>query len=229
MQMRGPPIRAGIASRLSAVDGVTVVAHNACVADLLDALGDDLSTIDVVVIECDNGSHLDVDRSVAAIAQRAPEAGIVGVHSDLTAQRIEDLRRRGVRCLVDRSSGVDSLAAAVVDPGRPTRRRWLTPTIGPLPLSEDESRVLSCIAEGHTVREIAVELGISARAVEAHKQRAYAKLGVQNQAHAVSAALRGHQLPAPSIVDLRLGDIRQTDIKPIDLHPLPATGTEPTP
>jgi two-component system nitrate/nitrite response regulator NarL len=47
-------------------------------------------------------------------------------------------------------------------------------------LSERETEVLSKIAEGKTNREIAVELGISVRTVETHRERMMHKLQIHN-------------------------------------------------
>jgi DNA-binding NarL/FixJ family response regulator len=148
-------------------------------------------SIDVVVLECDDDA---TDERIRAIRTAFDDVAVVGVHSDLPAARIRALRDAGARCLVDRSSGLDALVAAVFDPHRATRRRWVTPSIGPVALSSRETDVLSLVADGLTVREIAERLGVSNRTVEGHKQRAFAKLGVQNQSHAVSVAMRSSQI-----------------------------------
>ena len=202
-------VRAGVASCLSAVDHLNVVVSAGTIADLLEALAARPDDVDVVLIECDGP---DADVTVARLLKSMPDVGIVGLHSDLSSARIAELRESGVRCLVDRASGMASLADALLDPLRATRRRWLAPTIGPLPLTEREAQVLAFISEGRTAKEIADVLGISGRTVEAHKQRAYTKLGVQNQAHAVSAALRAKQLPAPTLVDTRVWPANESPV-----------------
>jgi DNA-binding NarL/FixJ family response regulator len=50
-----------------------------------------------------------------------------------------------------------------------------------------ETQVIGALAEGLPTGEIADVLGIAAKSVDHHKQRAYAKLGVRNAAHAVAA------------------------------------------
>ena len=49
---------------------------------------------------------------------------------------------------------------------------------------------MELVGLGYKAREISVELGIATKTVENHKQRIFSKLGVQNQAHAVSIAVR---------------------------------------
>jgi DNA-binding CsgD family transcriptional regulator len=45
------------------------------------------------------------------------------------------------------------------------------------------------IAKGLATAQVAVSLGITRKSVENHKQRIFAKLGVQSQAHAVAVAV----------------------------------------
>lgn len=63
-------------------------------------------------------------------------------------------------------------------------------------LTQREREILSRIAEGMSSLQVATSLGISHRTVENHKQRIFAKLGVQSQAHAVAVALVSGDLPA---------------------------------
>ena len=57
-------------------------------------------------------------------------------------------------------------------------------------LTGREADVLALVGAGRTSRQISAELHISPKTVENHKQRIFGKLGVQNQAHAVSVAMR---------------------------------------
>jgi DNA-binding NarL/FixJ family response regulator len=78
-------------------------------------------------------------------------------------------------------------------------------------LSAREVEILRAISAGHTTREISAQLKISSKTVDNHKQRIFAKLGVQNAAHAVAAVARAagplapdvahgsHLLPAPEL------------------------------
>lgn len=62
-------------------------------------------------------------------------------------------------------------------------------------LTQRERQILRRVADGMSSFEVAASLGISARTVQNHKQRIFAKLGVQSQAHAVAVALAARQLP----------------------------------
>ena len=57
------------------------------------------------------------------------------------------------------------------------------------PLSPREREVLLLVAEGLGGKQVARALGISPKTVEHHKTRAFAKLGVPNQAAAVAALM----------------------------------------
>lgn len=82
---------------------------------------------------------------------------------------------------------ISALAQALV-PGAPggRRRRGLTPR---------EREVLTLAAAGLTANQVASRLGISVKTVEQRKGRAFAKLGVTNQAAAIRVALSSGQGP----------------------------------
>ena len=61
---------------------------------------------------------------------------------------------------------------------------------GGAPLTAREIQVLQFIGAGCTSRQIGDHMRVSHKTVENHKQRIFGKLGVQNQAHAVSVAFR---------------------------------------
>jgi DNA-binding CsgD family transcriptional regulator len=57
-------------------------------------------------------------------------------------------------------------------------------------LTDRESRVLRRIAEGHSNKEIATELGLSIKTVETYKMRACDKLGLRRRADIVRFAVQ---------------------------------------
>jgi DNA-binding CsgD family transcriptional regulator len=66
--------------------------------------------------------------------------------------------------------------------------------------------ILSLVAAGLTSAGVAGPLTISHKTVENHKQRIFAKLDVQNQAHAVSVAMRIGILRPDRVMELAGGD-----------------------
>jgi DNA-binding CsgD family transcriptional regulator len=127
------------------------------------------------------------------------------VYSNMERHHANEITRAGVDVLVASGGGIDPLLHAVRDGAARTDLSWLdTPSNSgaePLaPLTDREREVLRMVGTGHTTREIALRLGISAKTVENHKHRIFSKLGVHNQAHAVSIAMRAGILTPGSVV-----------------------------
>ncbi|MGH2589622.1 MAG: response regulator transcription factor [Actinomycetota bacterium] len=165
-----------------------VVAHRqAMVAEgIAAALGDYPGIVPVGVAT----SAAEAERSAALAEAAALDEDLPGATS--AAWR---LRKRGVRVVmlgvVGRSDDDDgivvstdariaALAEALV-PGTPA----VPPSVAVL--TGRERQILELVAEGMAGKQVARHLGISAKTVERHKTRMYSKLGVSNQAAAVSA------------------------------------------
>jgi DNA-binding NarL/FixJ family response regulator len=126
------------------------------------------------------------------------EVAIVDAEMDGSVDLARGLRRRGARvvmlgtpgseddgvCVSPRDS-IATLAAALMPGSRPRRRGTR------LPITAREQEILSLAGRGLAAKQIAGHLGISAKTVESHKSRAYKKLGVPNQAAAVSLVTAG--------------------------------------
>jgi DNA-binding CsgD family transcriptional regulator len=96
---------------------------------------------------------------------------------------------------MDAGDALDALLRAVRQPRYlsgssrpPTRGSSADGLVGDV-LSEREVDILRLVAAGCTAAEIGQRLGISSRTVEAHKTRAFGKLGVEGQGAAVATAL----------------------------------------
>jgi DNA-binding CsgD family transcriptional regulator len=149
-------------------------------------------SVEVLVL---NSAH-DAAAGEGAAACRlavATTARLVMVHDGEDGHAVRD----GVAIrLTSVDGGVAGLIAAIHAHDRTGRRRWQSPSIGPVPLSARETGILRSVASGATCREIGEEFGISTRTVENHKRRIFLKLGVHNQAQAVAVAARTGLLPA---------------------------------
>jgi DNA-binding NarL/FixJ family response regulator len=117
---------------------------------------------------------------------------VVGLHDRVGPELARRAYQAGVRSTVCYSTGAGGVFSAVrgqqhLAPvaSMPTAKSSTTPS-----LTKREIEILGCIARGMLTREIAGELGITLKTVENHKQRLFRKLDVQNQAHAVSIAIR---------------------------------------
>jgi DNA-binding CsgD family transcriptional regulator len=122
------------------------------------------------------------------------DAAVVDAELPGAEMTVERLRAAEVR-VVSLGSGVHADAdvpadramaelADAIAPATPALRR----TEGGA-LSPREREVLNLVAQGLSGKQIARQLGISPKTVEHHKTRAFAKLGVPNQAAAVAALM----------------------------------------
>ena len=116
-------------------------------------------------------------------------------------------RRCGLRRLVSLQADASELLAeltASAAPGPTIIRPLATTTPAARQLTAREIQVLQFIGAGCTSRQIGDHMKVSHKTVENHKQRIFGKLGVQNQAHAVSVAFRkGYLRPedVPTLAD----------------------------
>jgi DNA-binding NarL/FixJ family response regulator len=187
VQQRHRLLREGLQLLLDAEDDVAVVGTATTGDELVELCVQ--TRPDVVVADVDG---LDGDACVVASAlrQALPTARLVGLYHHLDVDAARVLRRAGFRLLFPRAEGVAPILNAVRNVPQaviPLRR---APTAGPPRLTSREVTVLELISAGCTSGDVGRELSISQKTVENHKQRIFRKLGVQNQAHAVSLAMR---------------------------------------
>jgi DNA-binding NarL/FixJ family response regulator len=181
-------IRTGISHVLSLEPDIDVVGEAASPAELISLC--DEQRPDAVLLEVDAPSW-DAPRLAAALRKRQRTLRFVGLHESLAPDTARRAFQAGVRTMVTYDVGAPGIIGAL----RGTRALTAPVThIHQVPLhttlTPREADVIRCIAEGKRTREIGAELGITMKTVENHKQRLFRKLGVQNQAHAVSIAIR---------------------------------------
>ena len=157
---------------------------------------------DVVLLEADAGEW-DAGHLSVTLLKRHRRLRVVGLHDDGDPTTVRHAQRAGMAALVSRSEGVAPLLIALRDR---SSRRPVVPLTAARPhdqlrsvsLTERERQVLLHVGCGETSREICLQLGISRKTVENHKQRIFAKLDVQNQAHAIALAMRRGLIAHPS-------------------------------
>jgi DNA-binding NarL/FixJ family response regulator len=196
VQHRDRLVRIGLGLVLSQEPDIEVVG-DAAMPDQLVALCASARP-DVVLLELDAPGQ-DFVRLVSALRKRQRTIRVVGIHAGLSAADSHRVQQAGVRHSVSYEMGAESIVALLRSRHSAPSVIRLTsvPALAPPLLTARERDVLNLVARGGRSKDIAGYLGISLKTVENHKQRLFRKLGVQNQAHAVSVAMRQGLLTSP--------------------------------
>ncbi len=200
VQQRHRLFRHGLAMLLHDEPDIEVVGTAATGPELVRVC--EQSQPDVVLLEAD-ATEWDAGHLSVALLKRHSRLRVVGLHGDCDPAAVRRAQRAGMAALLSRSAGVAPLLTALRDR---SRRRPVIPIAAARPrdqlrsvsLTERERQVLLHVGSGETSREICLQLGISRKTVENHKQRIFAKLDVQNQAHAIALAMRRGLIAHPS-------------------------------
>ncbi len=149
------------------------------------------TTPSVVLLEVDV-REWDPCRLAYRLQKGWPTLSFVGLYRR-DGEAVARARRCGFRRLVSLQADTRELvgeltASAATAP--PMIRPLATTTPAARQLTAREIQVLQFIGAGCTSRQIGDHMRVSHKTVENHKQRIFGKLGVQNQAHAVSVAFR---------------------------------------
>ena len=169
---------------------------------------------DVVVLEAD-AVEWDAGRLVRMLKRAVPNVRILGLTTgDMSRADTARAHRDGIRDVLPRSAGIDRILVALRATSPIQRLRSSRGSAGQgsgadpaeTVLTPRELTILNLVGAGFTSREISSQLAISHKTVENHKQRIFGKLGVQNQAHAVSVAMRLGLLKPERVIGLALAD-----------------------
>jgi DNA-binding NarL/FixJ family response regulator len=196
VQERRRLLRDGIGLMLAGEPGIRVAGLAADDVALRQLAAD--HELDVVVVEV-SAPEWDVARLVADVRHARPAVRVVGLHPGRRTDHLAAGKVAGVDTLVSVGAGAAGLIAAiegveaVPPPIRMVDRRRLP---GRQVLTRREREVLRHISAGLTTKQSAQLLRLSPKTVDNHKQHLFAKLGVQNQAHAVAIAHRAGILHA---------------------------------
>jgi DNA-binding NarL/FixJ family response regulator len=193
IQQRRGLLREGLALWIAAQDDLELVATAETGPEMLVACEE--GPLDFVLFEADAAAW-DPIGTADALRRRHPGLRLVATGDDpVAAHSLVAAHAPGGPCAVlPRSAGIDEVLAAVR--GGPVRVELQLPVPDPRVLLTDRQlEILVYVGMGLAAREIADRLGISPKTVDNHKQRIYARLGVQSQAHAVAVAIRAGLIP----------------------------------
>jgi len=141
-------------------------------------------------------------RQLTEIIEESPDARRIGVYDVFTSPNAQMAFELGLTVLVPLASRLEHLVESVL---ADRRHSSATAAVGLTSqelarlnsLTPRELEVLNHIALGRPVKAVAGLLGVTVHTVETHKRRCFAKLGVQQQAHAVALAASAGMISSP--------------------------------
>lgn len=211
VQQRQRLFREGLGQLLQAQDDVELVGLAVTSADLVGVCEQqcpDVVLLEADAVECDA-------RLIQLLRRAAPALRVIGLSAtELSLADASRARRCGIRDVVPRSAGIGQILSTMRSTS-PVRRLGSSATSDYGTLAGDDPQsvltireltILKLVGAGYTSREVAFELHISHKTVENHKQRVFTKRGVQNQAHAVSVAMRRGLMRPERVIGLAQAD-----------------------
>jgi DNA-binding NarL/FixJ family response regulator len=212
VQQRQRLFREGLGQLLEAEDDLAVVGTASSSLELTRVCQEHRP--DVVVLEAD-AVEWDPGRLARNLRRAVSSVRIVGLSTgEMSRAEVARAHRDGIRDVLPRSAGIGRILAAVRATSALQRIRpqadsasFGTPAeAAETFLTPRELTILNLVGAGFTSREISAQLAISHKTVENHKQRVFGKLEVQNQAHAVSVAMRLGLIRPERVIGLALAD-----------------------
>lgn len=188
-----PLVRDGLRARLSSLPEIDIVGEADGAAEalpLIEELKPDLVLADVGMKDI-NGIEL-----AAQLQQRQPEVRVVMLSMYDNPEYVQQALQAGARGYVLKDAPASEIVAAIdaVTAGGTflspavSKRLFRNQTPRPL-LTPRESEILSALGRGESSKEIALELGLSVRTVEAHRQSIKRRLGIEGQAELIKYAV----------------------------------------
>ena len=180
VQSRRRLVRDALCAYLASRPEFTVVGQTASMDTMLALCA--LRRPDVVLIDAEPAGTPTI-AELRRLCTAFPATQVVVAYAELHPQMLAGAIQAGVSALVPCAHGLASLVRTLrqYPAGSP-------PVHDGFALTERELEVVSLLAAGQSVPQMARLMRISPRTVENHKRRIYVKLGVGNQIRAVSQA-----------------------------------------
>jgi DNA-binding NarL/FixJ family response regulator len=194
-------VRFGLSALLSSNPELTVIGEAANLGDGLKGIAQFRPDLVLSDMSMDDTRGLDTVRSVVA-AQGSRHVLIISMHDEVIfAEQVVALGARGYLMKEKAQQHLLAAVQAVLD-----GQIWVSPVISALllnrikprispqedvanvKLSARELEVLQRLSVGRTTKQVAFELGISARTVDIHRASMKKKLGLQSGAELISWA-----------------------------------------
>lgn len=190
-----PMVRSGLRQMLESVDDVEVVGEAATGSDAVRLTGQVLPDVVLMDLRMPEGDGV---TATAEIHRRHPDVHVLvvttydtdadiyaAIDAGATGYLLKDARRDEVYTAVRAAARGETTLAPKVASRVLDQVRAADPTA----LTRREVEVLQLVAAGRRNRDIARQLYVGEATVKSHLQNIYAKLGVDDRAHAVTTAL----------------------------------------
>lgn len=199
--------------------GIVALLHGLGDVDVVGEAGDGVEAVDLAVRLAPDVVVLDISmrslnglQAAAQIAKACPGAKVImlSMHTDqafvqqalvagATAYLIKDSAaeelEKALRSVMQGKTYLsEALSRGVVEG---FMRQGAARTSDP-PLTPRQMEVLKLLAEGHSTKEIAFELGLSAKTVESHRAQIQERLGIRDLAGLIRYAMRTGLTPPES-------------------------------
>ncbi len=204
--------RSGLRTLLSAHNDFRVIDEASHIADTVAKMRlthADVLMIDLALVEAEG------QQAAFALRQAHPATAILFLTREDEPEHLQMAITAGARGYMLKDSTPDQLIAAVreiansADDPSPRALSRLVPDLQALAesnrgyargsvLTAREQEVMKLLAEGRTVREVASELSLSIKTVEAHKLNLMRKLDIHNRVSLVEYAIQTGAIAAPA-------------------------------
>lgn len=188
-----PLVRDGLRARLSAVPGVEVVGEAGTAEEVVTQVVDSEPTLLLMDVGMKDTNGIDL---TAQLLARWPDLQVLMLSMYDNPEYVQRALQAGARGYVLKDSPASEIIAAIeaVAAGgtflSPSVSKRLFRNQAPRPvLSLREGQILSALAKGHSSKQIARDLDLSVRTVEAHRQNIKRKLDLPGQAELIKYAV----------------------------------------
>ncbi|MFT3788413.1 MAG: response regulator transcription factor [Tepidisphaeraceae bacterium] len=210
-------IRQGLKVLLSDRPNLVVVGEASTRAEALEQCQQHRPDVVLMDLMLDDADGADVTRELLQLVDF--DCRVIGLSAIADVRRIVTMFHAGARGYVLKAGDFDELATAIetVMGGR----MYLSPSIAnevlnalvssehrstssSSPLTHREMEIVRLVADGHSMKKIAMQLGISVKTVETHRRNVMTKLSIESVADLTKYAIRH------GLVDFDLAEARTT-------------------
>ncbi|MDT4835945.1 Transcriptional regulatory protein UhpA [compost metagenome] len=191
-----PLVRDGLRARLGAMPGLEIVGEAGSAAEALALIGPAQPHLVLMDVGMKDMNGIELAALLLQQPQHQPAPHIVMLSMYDNPEYVQKALQVGARGYVLKDAPAAEIVAAIeaVSAGgtflSPAVSKKLFRNQTPRPLlTPRESEILSALGRGESSKQIARDLGLSVRTVEAHRQSIKRRLGIEGQAELIKYAV----------------------------------------